>query len=199
MWLLIHERVKKLLAQDTHKVVEALGLFFFFTGLLRSFSQQLSGSSFLVVVRHCNSVTVFLLLLSRSSLSSCLVFLFPFLFCYFSAFKVTNGGIVMVSFFSLFVSCNKTTTIPDVIGKWFPAHCCYLYTLSLASFALSFVFLFSFHPLFSLLFRCVFYERPVVQRAWRSTESFSKGFLLITSCFSFLSPFTMMVGLAIFF
>ena len=25
----------------------------------------------------------------------------------------------MVSFFSLFVSCNKTTTIPDVVGKWF--------------------------------------------------------------------------------
>lgn len=29
---------------------------------------------------------------------------------------VTNGGIVMVSFFSLFVSCNKTSTIPDVVA-----------------------------------------------------------------------------------
>ncbi len=31
--------------------------------------------------------------------------------------KVTNGGVVMVSFFSYFVSCNKTTTIQDVIGE----------------------------------------------------------------------------------
>jgi len=29
---------------------------------------------------------------------------------------VTNGGMVMVSFFSYFVTCNKTTTIPDVVA-----------------------------------------------------------------------------------